>query len=1256
MLIQSLPLKNEVKRLIIENDKIIELYPPQEQAIEKGLLAGKNLVISIPTAAGKTLLAELSALKHITENDGKVIYLCPLRALASEKYKEFQRFKQLGVRTTITSGDFDSTDEYLPRFDIIVSTNEKMDALLRHQASWIAESVTLVIIDECHLLNDQHRGPTLETLLARLLIENSKAQIVALSATIGNAIEIADWLGAELVKSEWRPVPLKEGVYFKNEIIFDDFSTLPVQYHHNDPLVNIALDSVYSDEQMLIFTPSRRLAVSTAEKIGKGVKPRLESQDQQYLNELSKSISTNLTDPLTRKLSETIKNGVTFHHAGLNSEQRELVELAFKKGAIKVLCATPTLCVAKNTKIWHGLSETSIEDLSLNQTVYVLTGNKLNPLKLQEIINNGNTNHLIEFSTVSGYKITVTSNHRILIKRGQEKLVLPAYTINKQDKIATIGIIKNRREKQCFLKDFIRENELPIKNLKINGDLSYFIGLMLGDGYSGGETKSDSSLTYKGSPSIVNNDEEILVQCEKICRILNIATRKRKNVYGTSELILGKNKWFRELLVRCGVEKGDRKFISKELLEMESKNISCLLKGLFDSDGYINQDRVIGFSNTSKRLVKQTQKLLLVFGIVCRLRKRKKSVIEFNHKIYKTKSYYELLISQKKSILRFYESIGFNLERKQTGLTSLVTQIKSNIYYLSCSNCQFKLYKDLFTGRTESQKDWGQKKLAVITLLGERGELGSRKIKELLQFEPKKDERRLNHHYELIKKRKIGKISKNEWFWSLNSIGLWIYEELIKNGNKTYDDVFSLIECPICRKKLYYNVKKGWRDSDFDGDIFWDNIRFIKPLNQLTTVYDLVLPDDPANDHMFVANGIIVHNSAGVNLPAKRVVISSVYRYSVEEGSHPIKTLEYKQMVGRAGRPQFDKQGESILLAKQQNAVSWLMERYINNEPEAVYSKLAAKPALRRCILGLISSEVVSTVYELLEFFDKTFYGYQFEAIFLENKIREVLDLFIGWGMIHPLDANERLIATSYGKRVSQLYLDPETAAAILEGLEKGVSLSKPKIYPVGLLDLIAGTPDMVSINFRKSDWTNTEKRFQKLSKKLIRDVPNNLDIEYEFRLRDFRTVLFLWDWIKELPLEKIVTRYKIGSGDIRRIVETATWLISAMSEISELQSRTNNKFKLYSKTASVLSERVEYGIKSDAISLTHIRGIGRKRARILLKYGIRDISNLVSLKESDLQKIPGFGEELARNILLEAKEIKKSPVSLPREFTDLLY
>ncbi|UCE14024.1 MAG: hypothetical protein JSV04_02325, partial [Candidatus Heimdallarchaeota archaeon] len=259
-------------------------------------------------------------------------------------------------------------------------------------------------------------------------------------------------------------------------------------------------------------------------------------------------------------------------------------------------------------------------------------------------------------------------------------------------------------------------------------------------------------------------------------------------------------------------------------------------------------------------------------------------------------------------------------------------------------------------------------------------------------------------------------------------------------------------------------------------------------------------------------------------------------------------------------------------------------------------------------------------------------------AVLLEGKIREVIDLFIVWGMINPLDANETLETTLYGLRVSQLYLDPETAATLAEGLVTALEKFRTKIHPIALLDLIVGTPDMIELSFQKRDEKKTEERLNRFASKLIDDVPDPMDIEFEFRLRDFKTTLFLWDWIREAPIERLIMRYNIGSGDIRRVVETATWIVSALAEISELKTRENNSFKGLTKRAQSLSERTLYGIKSDAVSLTRVKGIGRKRARILLDHGIRNLTQLSSQSISKLKQIPGFGEELAKSLLESAK------------------
>ncbi len=214
--ISELALPQQLKEQILQSG-IAQLYPPQEEAIQAGALEGKNLVLASPTASGKTLVAELCCLKHVLERNGKAIYLAPLRALASEKFDDFQRFAKLkkitgqNVSIGISTGDYDSSDPWLGRYDIIITTNEKADSLLRHRAKWMDE-ISLVVADEVHMLNEAERGPTLEVVLARLMQINPSIQVLALSATMGNVDEIADWLKAQYVITEWRPVNLKEGV------------------------------------------------------------------------------------------------------------------------------------------------------------------------------------------------------------------------------------------------------------------------------------------------------------------------------------------------------------------------------------------------------------------------------------------------------------------------------------------------------------------------------------------------------------------------------------------------------------------------------------------------------------------------------------------------------------------------------------------------------------------------------------------------------------------------------------------------------------------------------------------------------------------------------------------------------------------------------------------------------------------------------------------------------------------------------------
>lgn len=213
-----------VPEFVIEkfrNKKIDELNPAQIKAVKAGVLDGKNMVVCTPTGSGKTAIATFAITKALTKKKGKAIYLVPLRALANEKYSDYKKlFEGTGFEVGISTGDFDSKTELLDRYDLLILTNEKLDSLIRHNVPWL-KHISVVVVDEIHMMNDTDRGPTLEIIITLLKQLLKNMQIIGLSATIGNPHELAEWLGAELIIDDWRPVKLHKGIYLGGKIEFE---------------------------------------------------------------------------------------------------------------------------------------------------------------------------------------------------------------------------------------------------------------------------------------------------------------------------------------------------------------------------------------------------------------------------------------------------------------------------------------------------------------------------------------------------------------------------------------------------------------------------------------------------------------------------------------------------------------------------------------------------------------------------------------------------------------------------------------------------------------------------------------------------------------------------------------------------------------------------------------------------------------------------------------------------------------------------
>jgi replicative superfamily II helicase len=493
--------EKEIIKKVLEISGFKELNPVQKKAVEKGLLRGKNLVISAPTASGKTLCAEAAALKTILEKKGKVVYLVPLVALANEKYKDFkEKYSRLGIKVALSVGDFDSVDIWLQRYDWIVTSNEKCDSLIRHGAPWLND-VGLVVADEIHLLTDTSRGPTLEILLTKLRDILPHAQFLALSATISNAKEIAEWLNAELVKSDWRPVKLYEGVAYDSKIRF--LEREGYELSEELPIEDAITENVLKlKKQALFFVATRKSAEALAERLGKVVRNFLGKNEKKLLNELSDRVKNVLEVPTKqcKRLAKCVKNGTAFHHSGLLFKQRCLIEDNFREGLIKVLAATPSLsfgvnlpsfrviirdlkryypgfgavfipvlevhqmlgrCVSGDAVIYTKNGITTINELAskyflpnevgekiMKDPVYILSLDlkTFTPTFSKVIkISKRKVNKIWEIETKSGKRIRLTSDHEVLTFR---KLPTGKPSLCKNDNLSLWKKVMNLREKK----------------------------------------------------------------------------------------------------------------------------------------------------------------------------------------------------------------------------------------------------------------------------------------------------------------------------------------------------------------------------------------------------------------------------------------------------------------------------------------------------------------------------------------------------------------------------------------------------------------------------------------------------------------------------------------------------------------------------------------------------------------------------------------------------------------------------------------
>jgi helicase len=387
--------------------------------------------------------------------------------------------------------------------------------------------------------------------------------------------------------------------------------------------------------------------------------------------------------------------------------------------------------------------------------------------------------------------------------------------------------------------------------------------------------------------------------------------------------------------------------------------------------------------------------------------------------------------------------------------------------------------------------------------------------------------------------------------------------------------------------------------------------------------------------------------AAGVSLPAFRTILTNLKRFS-GYGMSYIPVLEYMQQAGRAGRPEYDTFGEAIIISKSEKEKEALYEKYICGVPEEITSKLAVEPVLKTYVLSLISTGFTRTNSELLDFFKDTFWAHQFGDFYeLSKKIEKVLIDLIDYGFVEKQNSDAKskkssdlfksaaeilkkkeitteLNSTLIGSRISELYIDPDSAHLIIESLKKADKNASAFSYLFMLF----------LTNQLKPNSSLSNKDFDKMHVELLKKDDDNFltekvlpedDLYFDY-LNCFKSAFIIELWINEYGENLILENYGMRPGELNEKLSRLDWLIYAAGELAKLISK-----KELITPLNKLRIRIKNGVKEELLNLLQLKGIGRVRARKLFANNVKSISDLKKTDYVLLSQI--VGEKISRNI-----------------------
>jgi helicase len=330
-------------------------------------------------------------------------------------------------------------------------------------------------------------------------------------------------------------------------------------------------------------------------------------------------------------------------------------------------------------------------------------------------------------------------------------------------------------------------------------------------------------------------------------------------------------------------------------------------------------------------------------------------------------------------------------------------------------------------------------------------------------------------------------------------------------------------------------------------------------------------------------------------------------------------------MAGRAGRPSYDKVGDSILIAKTEDERDYLMESYVLADTERIWSKLAVERILRSHVLATISSDFAHTEQGIYEFFGKTFYAYQYDPRAIKGVIAKSLGFLFTEKMVEV--GGDKIYATKFGRRVSELYIDPLTGVVIRDAL----SSRAQRLTDISFLHMIAHTPDMYpKLRPYSREMDNLQFFIEDHQEEFMFDLPDAwMDrMAFEEFLGEAKMSWVLKAWMDETSEDEMIERFRVQPGDLYRLISTSKWLLHASHELASLF-----KHKDLLSSLAKLTVRIEKGVKPELLPLVKLEGIGRARARVLYRSGLKNVDDVKRAPLRKLTGLPLIGTRIAKKI-----------------------